>query len=178
MPADDHPTNTMLERLPDLAAGKMPPVDAALAGELAQSLLGGGREAVRALIDALRETDDGSDWKCRFLLQTLVSAAGSDGREEQRRMLAAVLLDEATGGRPVAVRTFLLDRLRWIADEGSVARLLPLLAAAEAGLADAAAAVLVSVGRPARPALTQALASAAGRAKEVIANALAQIEGG
>lgn len=168
-------TNTLLKRLPELRDGKMPPIDVNLTSELVQTLLKGEKPAIAGLIDALREVDNGSDWKARFLLQTLVIAVGPAAQAPQRQMLADVLLDGASGSRPVSVRTFLLARLRLIAGPDMVAKLIPLLAAEDPQLADAAATVLVSIGAPAKAPLVDAHKTAQGRSKEVIGNALAQI---
>ncbi len=153
----------------------MPPVDPRLADELVQACLQAGKECIVGLIDGIGAVDNGSDWKPRFLLQALVAAVGVADRGPQRRMLADALLAEATGERSPAVRAFLLARLRLIAGDDAVAKLVPLLAAEDPQLADAAAAVLVSVGPPAKQALANALKGAKGRAQAVIANALAQI---
>ncbi|MCX6877067.1 MAG: hypothetical protein NTW21_25140 [Verrucomicrobia bacterium] len=168
-------TNAILKRLPELQEGKMPPVDANLSTELVQAILKDGKNSIVGLIDALRELDNGSDWKTRFLLNTLVSAVGTPAQTAPRQMLATALLDEALGTRPSAVRAFLLGRLRLIADKEMVAKLIPLLAADDPPLADAAAAVLVSIGTPAKAPLAAALMGAQGRRKEVIENALAQL---
>lgn len=121
-------TNALLSRLPELQGGKMPPIDPALTNELVPTLLKGGKDAITGLIDTLREVDNGSDWKARFLVQALVSAVGTAAQAPQRQMLTEILLAEATGSRPAAVRTFLLTRLRLIADTNAVAKLIPLLA--------------------------------------------------
>jgi hypothetical protein len=168
-------TNPLLERLPELEGGKMPPIDPKLAAELVQATLAGGKEAIIALIDQLKEVDNGSDWKARFLLQALIVSVGTPAQDPQRQMLATVLLDEAAGTRPPSVRTFLLARLRLIAGGDMVAKLVPLAAAQDAQFADAAATVLVSIGAPAKEPLANALKTAQGRPKDVLANALAQI---
>jgi hypothetical protein len=168
-------TSALLNRLPELQDGKMPPIDATLSTELVQTILKGEKDAIVGVIDALREVDNGGDWKARFLLQTLVSSAGTPAQAPQRRRLADVMLDEAAGTRPASVRTFLLARLRLIAGKDAVAKLIPLLAAEDPQLADAAATVLVSIGIPSKAPLEEALKTAQGRRKEVIGNALAQI---
>jgi len=168
-------TSAFLGRLPDLQGGKMPPIEATLTNEIVQTCLKGGRESIVGLIDALREVDNGGDWKARFLLQALTISVGTPDLAAQRQVLAAVLLDGAAASRPAAVRTFLLSRLRLIAGSDAVARLLPLLAADDPPLADAAATVLVSIGPPSKEPLAAALKNAQGRQKEVIENALAQI---
>lgn len=168
-------TNALLNRLPELQDGKMPPIDADLCAELVQTLLQDGKPAIAGLIDALREVDNGSDWKARFLLNTLASSAAAPALAPRRQMLAALLLDEAAGTRPAPVRTFLLARLRLLADKDAVPQLIPLLAAEDPQLCDAGAAVLVSIGTPAKAPLAEALKTAQGRRKEVIGNALAQI---
>lgn len=153
----------------------MPPIDPKLSAELVQALLKDGKAAFTGLLDTLRETDDGGDWKTRFLLGALVSSVGNPEQAAQRQALATFLLDEATGSRPIPVRIFLLARLRLIADKEAVAKLIPLLAAQNPPLVDAAAAVLVSIGVPAKAALVEALKAAQGHPKAAIQNALAQI---
>ena len=168
-------TAALLARLPELQDGKLPPIDANLTTELVRTILAGGKEAVIALIDALREVDNGGDWKARFLLQALVVAVGPAAQAAPRNTLAAILLDEAAGTRPAAVRTFLLARLRLLADPTAVAKLVTLLASDNPPLTDAAAAVLVSIGTPSKEPLAAALKAAQGRQQEVIKNALAQL---
>jgi len=189
-------TSNLLSRLPDLQecktppfdsslnaeevqivlqGGKVPPIDANLTAELVQTLLQGGKQSIVGLIDALREVDNGADWKARLLLQALTMAVGTPEQAVQRQMLADVLLDEATGTRPSAVRIFLLARLRLIADKDAVKKLIPLFTAADPQLAEAAATVLVSIGQPSKEPLAEALKAAQGRSKEVIEYALAQI---
>ena len=65
--------------------------------------------------------------------------------------------------------------MRLIAAADAVAKLVPLLAADDPPLADAAATVLVSIGSPSKAPLAAALKTAQGRRKEVIENAMAQI---
>jgi hypothetical protein len=168
-------TAALFARLPELQDGKLPPIDPNLTTELVRTVLAGGKEAIVGLIDALREVDNGGDWKARFLLQALVIAVGPAAQVAPRGMLTAILLDEAAGTRPAAVRTFLLARLRLLADPAAVAKLVALLASDNPQLTDAAAAVLVSIGTPSKEPLAEALKAAQGRQQEVIKNALAQI---
>lgn len=169
-------TSALLDRLPELRKGKMPPIDPKLSTEIVTSIAKDGQAAVGALIDTLQEIDDGSDWKARFLLRNLVTSTGNPGQDQVRRQLAKTLLAEATGNRPAPIRTFLLLQLRLIADKEAVPKLIPLLSAKDAPLANAAAATLVSIGIPARPPLNAALKSAKGRFQELIEYALVQID--
>ncbi len=93
-------TSALLNRLPELQDGKMPPIDATLSTELVQTILKGEKAAIVGVIDALREVDNGSDWKARFLLQTLVISVGTPALAPQRQMLADLMLDEAAGTAP------------------------------------------------------------------------------
>lgn len=166
----------LLERLPELAGGKVPPVDPALAGEIAESILQGGEPALAALLDGLGAVDDGSDWKARLMLHAVVNlAAGADGAAS-RETVAGTLLAESAGGRPAGVRVFLLGQLRLLAGADAVPAVVPLLTAVAPGVADAAAAVLVSIGPAALPALRLAHEGAEPRHQEVIGNAIAQVE--
>ena len=168
--------NALLSRLPELEGGKMPPVDPNLTTELVLALLKGGKQAIGGLIDALKEVDNGGDWKARFLLQALTIAVGAAEQVAQRQMLADALLGEAAGSRPASVKTFLLQRLRLIAGKDAVPQLVTLLASDNPQLSDAAATVLVSIGPPSKAPLAAALnAAQPGRSKELIENALAQI---
>lgn len=168
-------TRSLLDRLPELQGGKMPPIDANLTHELVQTFLQGGKDAIVGLIDTLREVDNGSDWKTRFLLHSLVSSVGSPAQAAPQELLGATLLDAAAGSRHVYVRTFLLIQLRRIASPDMVPKIIALLAAEAPQLADAAAAALVSIGAPAKAPLAAALKGAQGRQQEVIENALRQI---
>ncbi len=150
MPETKTKTSSLLDRLPELKKGKMPPVDPKLAAGLARNLMEGGKGAIVALIDELREVDDGSDWKARFMLFTLVTSAGAPGRDRQRRMLSEVLLAETAGDRPASVKTFLVSQVRLIAGGDAIPKLLPLLASDHPPVSDAATAVLVSIGAPSK----------------------------
>ena len=145
MPESETKKIPALDSLPDLQGGKMPPIDPKLADETVQTVLKGGKDAIIAIIDLLRETDDGTDWKARFLLQALVIAVGNPGQDATRQTLAAILLDESIGSRPVPVRIFLLARLRFIATNDMTAKLTPLAGGGDPRLADAAAAVLATI---------------------------------
>ena len=168
-------TTALLSRLPELQEGKMPPVEPKLTDELVQAVLGGGQEAIVGLIDALREVDNGSDWKVRFMLQALVIAVGTAAQAPHKRKLAEIMLDEAAGIRPAPIRTFLLARLRLLAGCDELPRLIALLTAEDPQLSDAAATVLVSIGTPSKEPLAEALKAAQGLRKDAIQNALAQI---
>ena len=85
MPETDTKKNPLLNSLPDLQGGKMPPIDPKLADEVVQTILKGGKDAIIGVIEMLREVDEGADWKPRFMLQALVIAAGNPGQDAHRR---------------------------------------------------------------------------------------------
>jgi hypothetical protein len=88
MPETKTKTSALLDRLPELRKGKMPPIDPKLNAELVNTVVAGGKPSVTELIDELQEVDDGSDWKGRFLLHALVTSAGTPGQDKQRLQLA------------------------------------------------------------------------------------------
>lgn len=169
--------DALFTRIPELEEGvRFPALDPAEAPGLFDEVLSGGEGAVGAIFDRLQEIDDGTDWKARFLLHALATHVSGEGRDEARKELQAACASAAVSDRPASLRTFVLQQLRWIADGEVVATVAPLVTDADRQLADAALAVMVSVGREARPTLRQALEAKPGDVHEVaIRNALAQI---
>lgn len=166
---------SLLDRLPDLREGKMPPVDHKLAAELVESIFTTGPSAISGLIGLLREIDDGSDWKTRFAINALVIHAGAGERDDRRKLLVDTFHKELAGEHPAAVLAFVLSELRYVAGPESVSAMIPMLSAADIPLADAAAAVLVTIGTPAKAPLEKALGKAKGRQKELIEHTLLQL---
>ena len=175
MPEKKSDVQALLDRLPEPAGGKMPPVEAELMSEVIETLVEGAPERVGDLIGDVREVDNGGDWKARFALNALMVQAGAPGRDGWRRRLAEACFRELAGKHPAAVKTFVLSQLRFIVGPEHVRELVPHLGSDDPQLADAAAAALVSVGKPARRALDGALRGARDRQRKVIENALAQI---
>lgn len=175
MPETD--IDALFARIPELEDGvRFPALDPAEAPVLFDEVLAGGDEAIGAIVDRLREIDDGTDWKARFLLHALATHVSGEGRGDVRKALQAAYAGAAVSERPAPVRTFVLQQLRWIADDEAVATVAPVVVDGDRPLADAALAVMVSVGRAARPALREALEAKPGEVHEAaIRNALAQI---
>jgi hypothetical protein len=165
----------LLAKLPESKDGKMPPIDADLTNDLGHDLIDGGRPAVAALLRSLREIDDGSDWKSRFLLNALAIHVGETGHDERKQDFIDSCLSELGGDYPDTVKAFTLTQLRLVAGPKDAPKILPLLDSAHPQIADAAADTLVSIGTAAKEPLREALRGARGRARELIDHSLAQI---
>ena len=166
---------TLLAQLPELREGKMPPIDADLTNDLGHDLIEGGREAIAALVGSLKEVDDGNDWKSRFALNALAMHVGTPGHDPQKQDFIDSCLAELDCKHPATTKTFVLSQLRLVAGRQEAPKVLPLLASDDPQLADAAAAVLASIGAPAKAPLEKALGKSNGRQKELIAHTLTQI---
>jgi len=165
----------LLAKLPESKDGKMPPVDADLTNDLGHDLIEGDREAIAALVASLKEVDDGSDWKSRFALNALAIHVGEPGHDPQKQAFIDSCLADLDGKHPAAVKTFVISQLRLVAGRQEVPKILPLIASDDPQLADAAAAVLASIGAPAKAPLEKALTKSKGRQKELIAHTLIQL---
>jgi hypothetical protein len=166
----------VLAKIPELEEGRrFPGLDPGLAPALFDEVLGGGDGAVAALADRLREVDDGTDWKARFLVHALATHVSAPGREDDRKRLAALYAAQLGGTRPKPVQTFVLQQLQLIAGPDTLGAVAPLLLDPDPQLCDAAAATMVAVGGASLPHLRSALEGAPGdHQRAAIENALAQ----
>ena len=82
--------------------------------QIVAELYAGGREAVVALVELLKEPGDGaSDSPARHALHALVTHAGGLG-DDQRRAVASALASTLSGrGRAPGVRKFIVQELRY-----------------------------------------------------------------
>jgi len=165
----------LLATLPEPKEGRMPPIDADLVNDLGHDLIDGDRDAITALVASLKEVDDGRDWKSRFALNALAIHVGEPGHDPQKQAFIDSCLAELDGNHPAAVKTFVVSQLRLVAGRQDVPKLLPLISSDDPQIADAAAAVLASIGAPAKAPLEKALGTAKDRQKDLIRHALLQI---
>ena len=161
---------------PDLADLKTPPRKGKLTGpamddavEIFEAVLKGGRKNILALIDMLREVDDGRDYRARYVLHALVTYCCRPDKGEQRDMIIAALCSQLGGKRPKSIQAFLLQQLQLCADGRIASDVGKLLGDEQLG--DAAAATLLAVG--AVDPLRAALPRMKGRAKLAVLQNLA-----
>lgn len=169
------PIDQLLKQIPDLDQSKMPAVDPQQAARLFDDLLAGGGSNIVALVDALQETDDGTDYRVRFCLHNLAKVVAGEGRSAQRDVFVRTLVSQLGGERPAAIQTFLVQQLQWIGGKSELRPLAALLEHADGQLFDAALAAMVVNGSDAEPLLRKALGSASPTRRGAIENALTQI---
>ena len=175
MPEKTVTKSPFVDRVPDLRNKKWGGMKNKESEAIVSELLKAGKPAVQQIIDGLQEVDNGSDWKERLLLHVLVTDVSVPGRKKERGMLAATLVEAASGDRPAPVRAFLVQQVRLIADESAAPKLVPLLRDKSPLVVDAAAATMVSIGSGAENSLKKAMAGAKGHAKTAIEHALNQL---
>ena len=165
--------NPWLDRVPALEEGRrfpsMPPDAAA---KLFDELLAGGPSEIRGIIDTLGETDDGKDWRTRFVLHALASHTGDPERAGDRRKLEAIYAAALAKPLPTGAKTFLCRQLQHFAGAASVPALADQIGSPDPMLSSAALAALTAIGQPA----VKALAAARPRDESgAVAHALQQI---
>ena len=165
--------NEWTGRLPELEDGRRFP---GVEREVAEGIYGevlGMADGLKVLADGLQEVDDGGDWKVRFLVRGLVNSVGAGGDAKVEAGLVAAAMDADRGP---GVRAFLLEQVRFIAGEASLAAVVPALGEVDERLTDAAAAVIVTVGGDAaKAALRGAMENVAPARRVVLENALKQV---
>jgi hypothetical protein len=70
------------------------------------AVLAGGRESIVAVVAMLRDIDDGSDYKARYVLHGLAQYLGRPGKEAARGMFAEALASQLGGDRPKLVQGY------------------------------------------------------------------------
>ena len=123
-------------------------------------VLAGGAECIAGIIDMLREVDDGSDYKARYVLHAIATYVCRPGGERQRAMVATALARQLGGDRPKAVQGFVIRQLQFCGD-GQVADTLGKLLA-DKELCEPAAMALTAIGDSAARQLRTALSKAKG----------------
>lgn len=138
-------------------------------------VLAGGKRAVLALIDMLKEVDDGADYKARYTLHGLSVYTCRKGKEKQRADVIGAYTAALGQDRPKPIRQVLVWELEVVGDKRAVPALAQLLA--DPDLGPDAVRTLVAIGdgvvEPIRRALTRAkgpmrlhLVQALGRMKD------------
>lgn len=85
------------------------------------ALLEKGADGVRQVIGMLQATDDGTDYKPRYVLHGLVMYTGQSAKEAQSALLRETLCSELTEEYPVPVKGYLLRQLQLCGNETSAA---------------------------------------------------------
>lgn len=139
-----------------------------VAAKAVEDVLKGGMDNILALIGMFKEPDKNEDYKAYYLLHAVATHVKRPGAEEERRVVCEALAAALAGPRPVIVKARLLEELKWIGGEESVAAISKFLLDKE--LSDFAVQALVAV-KAAEP-MRAAVAKARGRARLDLIQAL------
>ena len=167
--------SVFVERLPALRNSRWGGIKKEEGDKLVADILKEGMDAVRELIDGLKEVDSGEDWQERLLLHQLATHCSVPARANDRKILTEIYASVALGDRPGTVRSFLLQQLRYVAGASLAPRLAPLLKDDDPLVLDAVTAVMVSMGSATEKILEGARKDAQGHAKVAITHALGQL---
>jgi hypothetical protein len=74
----------------------------------------GGRDFIVGLVALLKDPDDGSDYRPRYLLHGLAQYLGRPGKESPRAIFAQALVTQLGGERPKSVQGFVIRQLQVI----------------------------------------------------------------
>lgn len=102
-----------------------------------------GREGVAGVVAMLKDVDDGSDYKARYVLHGLAQYAGRPGKEAARTMLAGALASQLGGDRPKGAQGFVARQLHVMGGKEAAPALGKLLA--DPDLAEYAAQALLAI---------------------------------
>jgi len=142
-----------------------------VAQEAILEILKGGKDNIVALVGMLKEPDKGDDYKAHYLLHAAATHARRPGAEDERRVVSEALASTLSGPRPTIVKAHVLEELKWIAGEESVAAISKLLLDKE--LYDFAVLALRAI-KAAAP-MRAALPKAQGRNRVALIQALGEL---
>jgi len=156
---------------------KMPADSAETGRALCEEILKLGRGGIQRLIGMLVEPGKGDDAKPRQALHALALYASRPDAGAQRRLYAGAIAKPLSSDVPRAVKKFLIQQLRFVADAKDVAALGELLLDPE--LCEPAAQAILSSSTSNRAVVFhEALAKAKGGPRVVIVTALGQLRDG
>lgn len=161
---------TVLGSTPNHVNGKHEGPSPSDAPNIFDALTTGGSPAFIALIDQLKEVDNGEDYKARFLLHGLATYTCGPGKGKHKKQLADTLAAQLNADRPATIKTYLLQTLQLIGDNNVAAAIGKHLL--DDKLGDPAAAALVAIGKDGASELRTALPKATGRAQLTIVQSL------
>jgi HEAT repeat protein len=173
MPAlDSGATDPKTKRLRG-SAGKLTGPEWKEAEPLYDTILSKGAEGVRAVIDMLKEADDGHDYRARYALHGLGVYVARPGKDKQRAEVASAIVSSLATDKPKTVKLTLVRELVRYGDKSSAAALAGALSDAELCADAAMALVAVGAAEPLRIALPAAREP---HCRMHIANALGQLK--
>ena len=116
--------NPMLKTRPSDGKFTGPPWDEAV--KILDPILAGGKDGIAAVVDLLKEVDNGEDYKARYVLHALAQYVCRADKSEQQEFYVSALAS-ALDGRPKPIVKFLLQQLQVCADGRVAAKIGKLL---------------------------------------------------
>jgi HEAT repeat protein len=95
---------------------------------LFDGIVAAGREGVTGVVAMLKEVDDGSDYKARYVLHGIAQYLGRPGKEAARTMYVAALASQLGGDRPKGVQGYVARQLQVIGSKDAAPALGKVLA--------------------------------------------------
>jgi HEAT repeat protein len=144
------------------------------AEKLYEPILAGGKDAVLAVIDLIKDNDTGPDYKPRYVLHGLALYVSRPANQRHRATLVDAISTRLPGPQSKTIRASLVRTLQTFADRSALPALTRLLD--DPDLCDPAAMAMAAIGEGAAEHLGKALASATGRSRLAIIQALGTLK--
>ncbi len=129
-----------------------------------------GREGVAGVVAMIKDVDDGSDYKARYVLHGLAQYAGRPGKEAVRTMVAGALAAQLGGDRPKGAQGYVARQLHVMGGPEAAPALGKLLA--DPDLSEYAAQALLAIRAGAAEEFRKALPNLKGAARLTAIQAL------
>jgi HEAT repeat protein len=91
------------------------------------AVLAGGKESVVGVVAMLKDVDDGSDYKARYVLHGLAQYVGRAGKEKERAVFNEALASQLGGDRSKGVQGFVARQLQVVGGKAAAPALAKLL---------------------------------------------------
>lgn len=140
------------------------------------AVLAGGDDAVRAIVNMLKDVDDGSDYKARYVLHGISHYLGRPEKEKAGKRFAKALASELEGNHPKGVKGFLCRQLQVVGGREVTSHLGALLA--DRDLFEDAAQALVAIRAGAAEQFRKALPELDGPPRRTVIQALGVLADG
>lgn len=154
---------------PDLALLRVYPRQGKVTGpvwddalKIIEPILAEGKGGIAAVLDMLKEVDDGQDYKARYVLHIIAQYVCRSDKQEQQDMVIDALAS-ALDGRPKPIQRFILQQLQVCGDGRATAKIGKLLL--DDDVCEEAALALVAIGKGAVEQFRAALGKASGKAR-------------
>lgn len=150
------PANNLSTQLDKLIVAFPVQTGAADAETLYRTIIGGGRDMVKALCSRIAPPSDTNNAAVRFAMHGVIIYSGRPGADKERQMISSILEESLNSATDEDLQDFFLEQLRFVADNSQIPAVSRFLQ--HARLSVRATAIMVNLGgKPAEKALLTAL---------------------